>query len=61
MLVGDDDSVVLAGHTEGEWSTTSAGYFDFAAVKVDADGEEVWRWQVSARGVADARHPFGSW
>lgn len=43
----DNGSFVLAGYTTGVWSgEASAGGEDFAAVKLDADGVEVWRWQV---------------
>ena len=38
---------MLAGFTYGNWSGTSAGSSDFAAVKLDSTGTEVWRWQVS--------------
>lgn len=34
------------GHTKGDWSGTNAGNADFAAVNLDADGAEVWRYQV---------------
>lgn len=45
--MGEDGSVVLAGSTEGSWDGERAGdVSDFAAVKLNADGEEVWRWQV---------------
>ncbi|CAM9445750.1 unnamed protein product [Ectocarpus fasciculatus] len=41
-----DGSVVLAGYTHGEWSGELTGEeSDFAAVKLDANGTEVWRWQ----------------
>ncbi|CBN75056.1 Transmembrane receptor kinase [Ectocarpus siliculosus] len=41
-----DGSIVLAGYTYGEWSGELAGEnCDFAAVKIDANGTEVWRWQ----------------
>lgn len=40
-------SVVLAGSTLGDWSGATAGNIDFAAVKLDSEGAEVWRWQVS--------------
>lgn len=43
----EDGSFVLAGRAEGVWSgDSSAGGLDFVAVKLDADGQEVWRWQV---------------
>lgn len=42
-----DGFVVLAGYTFGEWSEGLTGEeCDFAAVKLDANGTEVWRWQV---------------
>lgn len=46
-------SVVMAGYTSGDWDgEVHAGGDDFAAVKLDADGNEVWRWQVGS-------HPTG--
>ena len=54
ILLGDDGSVVLAGYTHGNWSGLNAGEADFAACKLDADGREVWRWQVT---VPDKIHP----
>lgn len=46
--VGVDGSVVLVGSTSGDWSTTHTNSTsqDFAAVKLDADGAELWRFQV---------------
>ena len=41
-----DGSVVLAGATDGSWNTTSAGDSDWAAIKLDAEGTVVWKWQV---------------
>ena len=41
-----DGSVVLGGSTEGDWNTTNKGLKDFAAVKLDIDGVEEWRYQV---------------
>lgn len=41
-----DGSVMLAGHTDGIWNAESTGEVDFAAVKLDAEGEVVWKWQV---------------
>lgn len=41
-----DGSVVLAGYTEGAWGLTSSGNDDFAAVKLGAQGDVIWRWQV---------------
>ncbi|CAN0353219.1 unnamed protein product, partial [Scytosiphon promiscuus] len=40
-----DEGVVLAGFTDGTWSVDNAGGSDFAAVKLDSDGIEVWRYQ----------------
>lgn len=43
----EDDCVVLAGSTSGSWNATNVEeYDDFAAVKLDASGKEMWRWQV---------------
>lgn len=41
-----DGNVVLAGHTQGHWNGTQVGFYDAAAVKLDADGTVLWRWQV---------------
>lgn len=46
VLVGSDDSVVMAGHTMGTWGGSIRGEEDFAVVKLDAGGNEIWRWQV---------------
>lgn len=46
VAIGHDDSVVLAGYTTGDWNAENAGGTDFVAVKLDADGNEVWTWQV---------------
>ena len=43
---GGDGSVILAGHTKGAWNGPNDGSNDFAAVKLDANGTVVWRWQV---------------
>lgn len=49
---GSDGSTVLGGVTEGAWTGAHAGGLeDFCAVKLDADGGEVWRWQVRWRGM----------
>lgn len=37
---------MLAGETYGNWGGDNAGAADFAAVKLDSDGVEVWRYQV---------------
>lgn len=51
-MPGDDGSVMLAGRTSVDWSGTNAGEYDFAAVKVDGDGQEIWRWKASL-----SKHP----
>lgn len=38
--------MVISGQTGGDWEVTNAGGPDFVAIKFDADGEELWRWQV---------------
>ena len=43
----DDNSVVLAGLSRGNWSGVTHGEMDFIAVKLDPDGQELWRWQVT--------------
>ena len=42
-----DGSVFITGHTSGVWSIRSSGGADFAAIKLDEHGVEVWRWQVT--------------
>lgn len=37
-----DGSSVLAGYTWGNWSWS----YDFAVVKLDANGSVLWEWQV---------------
>lgn len=45
-----DGGVVAAGYSNGTWNSESgSGQVDFAAVKLDADGNVVWIWQVSQR------------
>ena len=44
--------MILAGRTEGDWDGTSAGDLDFCAIKLAADGTELWRWQVTEAGDA---------
>lgn len=51
VVAAQDGSFVLGGGTQASWrGNTNAGYTDFAAVKLDADGNELWVWQVRARG-----------
>ena len=49
---GDNGSVILVGTTYGNWSETNQGGGDFAAVKLDANGSVLWRWQVRWHFVA---------
>lgn len=62
--MGPDGSVVLAGVTTGTWSDSFVGgTFDFAAVKLDSNGDEVWRWQVCVGGMdplSDVKSPWVS-
>lgn len=51
---GDDGSFVLAGWTNGLWSDSFDDSFDFAAVKLDTNGNELWRWQVIDDGGIDS-------
>ena len=47
IAVQADGSILLAGYTEGDWDGISAGGYDFIMVALSADGEELWRWQVT--------------
>lgn len=47
IVTGDDNAHILAGHTDGLWSDFKAGGEDFAALKLDENGTELWRWQVT--------------
>lgn len=42
----EDEGVVFVGLTYGAWIGDNAGESDFAAVKLDSEGVEVWRYQV---------------
>lgn len=44
--VAQDGSIILAGSTAGDWNGSIVGTRDFAAVRLDVDGTELWRWQV---------------
>lgn len=47
-LERESTTIVLAGVTRGDWSGagSSGEGSDFAALGLDADGSELWRWQV---------------
>lgn len=45
--VGADGSIFLVGYTYGDWEGPNAGGADVAVLKLDSDGNEQWRWQVS--------------
>lgn len=42
--------MILAGESWGAWNGRHYGGVDFAAVKLDSDGSEIWRWQVKWPG-----------
>lgn len=46
--VAADGTIVVVGNTYGSWATslTDTEWSDFAAFKLDADGELLWRWRV---------------
>lgn len=46
VAAAEDDTVVLAGYTEGSLGGENAGETDCAVVKLDVDGGVLWRWQV---------------
>lgn len=48
VAIGKDGDVFVAGDTNGNWSGVSAGDRDFALCKLDANGTEIWRWQVNS-------------
>jgi len=45
--MAEDGSVVAVGETYGSWDGLNAGFDDFAAVRLDASGDEIWRYQVN--------------
>lgn len=44
--MADDGWAVVVGFTNGDWDGVNAGQMDFAAFRLDADGTEIWRYQV---------------
>ena len=47
VVVQANGSILLAGGTEGDWVGKNPGGNDFVMVALSADGEELWRWQVT--------------
>ncbi|CAN0483185.1 unnamed protein product, partial [Scytosiphon promiscuus] len=43
--MAEDGSVVVVGYTYGDWDGVNAGGADFAALRLDANGTEIWRYQ----------------
>lgn len=46
VAAGADGSVLLAGVTFGNWNGTLEGTSDYAAMKLDSNGDVRWRVQV---------------
>ncbi|CAM9406721.1 unnamed protein product, partial [Ascophyllum nodosum] len=46
-VIQEDGSVLIVLETDGDWDGANIGSDDFAAVKLGANGTEIWRWQVS--------------
>lgn len=57
MALAGDGSVILAGSTTGVWSEHNIGLKDFAASKLDSDGNLVWTWQVNCDSLL---YPVGT-
>lgn len=47
--MADDGSALFAGTTFGDWVQVSVGSWDFAAMKMDVDGNVLWTWQDGTR------------
>lgn len=47
VAVTEEGFVVLAGTTWGDWNGTNKGDSDFAACKLDINGNLLWKWQAS--------------
>lgn len=45
-VMTSDENIVLSGVTWGDFDGMQIGSYDAAAVKLDADGKELWRYQV---------------
>lgn len=42
----------MCGHTDGSYAGPNAGSSDAVAVKLDAEGNELWTWQVIAHDLS---------
>ncbi|CAM9975026.1 unnamed protein product, partial [Scytosiphon promiscuus] len=51
MTMAEDGSVVVVGYTYGDWDGVNAGGADFAALRLDANGTEIWRYQDGSAGT----------
>ncbi|CAM9620673.1 unnamed protein product [Ectocarpus fasciculatus] len=45
MAMAEDGSVVCVGTTDGSWDGDTNGGNDFAAFRLDGNGQEIWRYQ----------------
>lgn len=55
-VLADNESIVMAGHTFGNWSGVNKGGSDFAAVKLDTSlNAYQWRWQVRCLSLRSPR------
>lgn len=52
MAVLDDGSILLSGFTADSFAGKNIGSYDVAAIKLDANGNEIWRYQVSDIAIA---------
>ncbi|CAN0472667.1 unnamed protein product, partial [Laminaria digitata] len=43
-----NNTFVLVGNSFGDWDGASAGSADMTAIKLDIDGNLLWKWQVGA-------------
>lgn len=50
--MGDDGSVVVGGATVEDWYIPNLGGWDMVAVKLDAEGNVLWKWQVTTGVLA---------
>lgn len=47
VIVAEDASIILAGYTRGDFTGSNSDVKEaMVAVKLDKDGNEIWRWQV---------------